>query len=85
VSIGACLRVWKYIIHYNNENQFGIFSLFTLPQCVFQKLGAPVCSFKQHRCDLFGACNFIIKYGGAIGTWMHWFFIVHKRTGAYIP
>jgi hypothetical protein len=31
VSTGACLRVWKYGMHCNNENQFGIF--FYLPYC----------------------------------------------------
>jgi hypothetical protein len=29
VSISACLRVWKHMMHCNNENQFGNF--FYLP------------------------------------------------------
>jgi hypothetical protein len=48
-----------------------IFYLFTLLRCTFRWLGTLVCVVQQHQCDLFDAFNFIIKYGGATGTWMH--------------
>jgi hypothetical protein len=28
VSTSACLRVWKHMIHCNNENQFGNFFIY---------------------------------------------------------
>jgi hypothetical protein len=48
-------------------------------------MNVSMCIVQRHRCDLFSACNFIIKYGGATRTWMHRGIIVHERANAYIP
>jgi hypothetical protein len=52
---------------------------------LYSFMNVPVRIVQRHRCDLFSACNFIIKYGGATGTWTHQFCIVHELAGVYIP
>jgi hypothetical protein len=42
-----------------------VFYLFTLTRCTFRQVGALVGDVQQNRCDLFGAYNYIIKYGDA--------------------
>jgi hypothetical protein len=48
-------------------------------------MNIPVHIVQQHRCYLFGACNFIIKYGGATRTWTQQYSIVHELADVYIP
>jgi hypothetical protein len=86
VSIGAFLRVWKHVMHCNNlKLVWYFFYNLSYRGCALRQLGASMCNVQRRQCDLFGACNFIIKYGGATRILTQWYFIIHERTGSYIP
>jgi hypothetical protein len=71
LSISSFLRVRKHKMHYNNENRFGIFFIYHIKVCLMT-VSTPICNVQRHRCDLFGACVFNIKYGSATVTLTQW-------------
>jgi hypothetical protein len=60
VSIGACQRVWKHKIKWNNENQFGKLFLF-YPTPVHPMTGmCTEVSYSRAQVTLFGAYIFCL-------------------------